>query len=247
MATAEGPTFGDRLAALGVAVGVAFAGGLAAAVSGGFFAVILGPVGDSLAGFAFTYVGAYAMLGLAAAAYVLSRGVEFLDLDPPTLVDVRDVLVAYLAVVALALLVAGGASLADVPVVHAASLGNPVAPSLLLAAFPLTLAVGAPAQELLFRNVCQKRIAEVAPTWFAVGASSLLMVAFALATFAGAPPVGLVVPALVVAVASSAIGLVYARSGNLVAAWLLHCALTASLLSVLYLDATTALELSALG
>lgn len=136
---------------------------------------------------------------------------------------------------------------AGLPVLHTGALGEPVDPPLLLAAIPLFLFLGVPAQELLFRNVCQKRLDDRFPTWVAIGVPSLLMVVFSLGTFVGAPALGLVVPALAVAIASNAIGVVYARSGTLVAAWLLHGALTVTLLSLLYLDASTALELSSIA
>lgn len=247
MATATGPTLGDRLNRLVEVFAVSLVAGVAAAVAGGFVAVATGFDGASLLPFVGTYVFVYAALGATALVYALRYGgLDFLDLTPPSLRDVRDALLALLGVVVAVLSVAGVAALAGFPVAHPAAVGEPVAASLLLAAVPLSLVLGVPAQELLLRNVCQKRLDERFPAWVAVGGPSLLMVALTLAPFAGAPAVGLVVPALAVAVASNAVGLVYHRSGTLVSAWLLHAALTVTLLSVLYLDATTAFELNAL-
>ncbi len=247
MATATAPSVGDRLRRLVEVLAVSFAAGVAAAVAGGFVAVATGFDGVSLLPFVATYCFVYAALGATALVYALrDGGLDSLDLAPPSLRDVRDALLAYLGVVVAVFLVAAVAALAGLPVVHLAAVGEPVAAPLLLAAVPLSLVVGVPAQELLLRNVCQKRLAERFPPWVAVGGPSLLMVALTLAPFAGAPAVGLVVPALTVAVASNAVGLVYHRSGTLVSAWLLHAALTVTLLSVLYLDATTAFELHAL-
>lgn len=240
------PSARDRVAAVASVAGVVAGAGLAALVGGGVFAVALGPVADSPAAFAATYVGAYAMVGCTAAAYVLFRGGRaFLDLALPTAADLRDVLAAYLGVAVATAVIAGLAAVAGLPVFDPRGLGDPVAAPVLLTAAPLAVAVGVPARVLLFRNVCQKRLAAVVPAWAAVGVASLSLIAFTLAPFAGAAPTALVVPALALAVASNAVGLVYERSGTLVAAWLLHAALTASLIAVLYLDATGALDLSA--
>lgn len=245
---AAAPSSRARLFRLAEVVAVALAAVGLAALAG-----LLIHLTPSLGSFTFgwfvgTYGFAYGTLGVAVVVYVLLRhGRAYLDLSPPSFRDLRDVLVAFIAVVGGVAIVSGAAALAGLPVLHAGSVGDPVDPPLLLAAIPLTLALGVPAQELLFRNVCQKRLGERFPAWVAVGVPSLLMVAFTLGPFLGAPALGLVVPALAVAVASNAIGLVYARSGSLVAAWSLHAALTMALLSLLYLDASTTLELSSLA
>lgn len=248
MATVEESAIGARLVRF-TEVFLAFL--VAAVLALGFGGIIVGLVGSStvsLFPFVATYVLGYGALGASALAYVrIVQNTNALDLSVPSLLDVRDVLVAFLGVVLAVVLVAAVAAAAGLPVVHAGSVGDPVDSPLLLAAIPLSLFLGVPAQELLFRNACQKRLDERFPTWVAIGVSSLLMVALTLGTFVGAPALGLVVPALAVAIASNAIGLVYARSGTLVSAWLLHGALTVTLLSLLYLDASTALELSSIA
>jgi len=201
----------------------------------------------ALVPFVLLYVGAYGVLGTVAGVFLVTiHGASYLDLRPPSLFDVRDVLVVFVGAVLLTGIVAGVGHFAGLPVVDPGTVGEPVDGTLLAAAIPLATFVGVPAQELLFRNACQKRLAESFPTWVAIGLSTVLMVLFTLASFVGAPILGLLVPALAVAIASIAIGLVYARTESLIAAWLLHSALLVALLSLLYLDATTALELSSL-
>lgn len=247
MAAAESTSPRARLLRLGEVLGVFFVASFTALVVGVVARVVGALAAGDAGAFLATYLAAYLVLGASAAVYLLAAPTGArLDLDVPTGEDVRDALLGFIGVVVAVPLLAVAGTVAGLPVVDAAALGEPIDPTLLLAAIPLSVLLGVPAQELLFRNVCQRRLARSFPTWVAVGLPSVLMVLLTLGTFVGAPLAGLVVPALAVAVASVAIGLVYERTETVVAAWLLHSALVVGLLSLLYLAASTALDLSAI-
>lgn len=92
----------------------------------------------------------------------------------------------------------------------------------LLVLVPVGTLLVAPAEELLFRNVLQKRLGENTPMWIAVVAVSLLFALFHLGTYAGAPPARAVVGLSTVFLEALVLGAAYERSGNVCVPMIAH-------------------------
>lgn len=169
--------------------------------------------------------------------YVTRRGWSYLDVHRPT---PREFVVVLLGLVA-------SLGLWGVASVAVTELGLPAAdhalfdaeetanPELLLALIPLMILVNGPVEELLYRNVIQKYLAERFPQTIAIGVASLV---FALAHVpvyltAGVGP--LLVTLGILLLISAFWGLLYARTGSLFVVALIHGLYNATLVFVLYL------------
>lgn len=92
----------------------------------------------------------------------------------------------------------------------------------LLVLVPVGALLVAPAEELLFRNVLQKRLGERFPSWVAVAAVSLLFALFHLGTYGGGASARTAVVLSTVFLEALVLGVAYERSGNIVVPIIAH-------------------------
>lgn len=169
------------------------------------------------------------------------EGWAFLDVRVPTGRDLVAIVGGLLAVVVVS--VAGE--------VAVTSLGLPVAPNvalepvlsgalagqrvLVLALIPIMFVLIAPVEELLYRNVVQKRLAEwVSPAGAIVLASAVFAVAHVPA-YSGGSTLALAVACTLTFVTSLVFGWLYHRTGSIVVPAVVHGGLNAMSLGLLYL------------
>ena len=173
--------------------------------------------------------------------YVTRRGLAYLDPRIPSLRELGAI-----AVGLVALLVLWAASAAVI-----AGLGLPSAenalfdpedgdPVLLLVLVPLVLLVNGPVEELLYRNVIQKYLAERFSTAAAVAVASVVFtLAHIPAYLTGGPSIpGIAVTLGLLFGLSCVLGALYARTRNLVVVAAVHGLYNATLLLVTYLTVT---------
>jgi membrane protease YdiL (CAAX protease family) len=173
--------------------------------------------------------------------YVTRRGLAYLDPRMPSPGELGAI-----AAGLVALLVLWAASAAVI-----AGLGLPSAenalfdpedgdPVLLLVLVPLVVLVNGPVEELLYRNVIQKYLAERFSTAAAVAVASVVFtLAHIPAYLTGAPSLlGITVTLGLLFGLSCVLGTLYARTRNLVVVAVVHGLYNATLLVVTYLTVT---------
>ena len=217
------PRRSDPAYALELALGLSLVGlVLSLSLEGGAATQL--PVSGRLE-FAVAFVAGYVGWALAGAAYLLAsgRGRAYLDVAVPSARDVR-----YVAVGLAASLVAFGAlqatvTLFDLPAVeHAVADRAGGGPAFLALLAVLFVAVNAPVEEFLFRNVVQKRLAEAVSERTAIGAASIVFAAVHLPAYFATDPVAIAVSLAPLAVVAAVWGWIYARTDNLVVPALCH-------------------------
>jgi membrane protease YdiL (CAAX protease family) len=107
-------------------------------------------------------------------------------------------------------------------------------PSLLLLLVPLVLFVNGPVEELLYRNVVQKYLAERFNTLTAVGIASVIFALAHLPAYFTANPAGIVVTLGLLFVVSCLWGALYAHTRSLVVVSAIHGLYNAVLLGMVY-------------
>lgn len=188
-----------------------------------------------------TQVATLAGAATVAGYYLLltGRGRSFLDVSVP---DRRDlgyaagglVTILGLAVGAELLMAALGLEGATHAIERRARSGDA---SFLLVLVPATVVLGGPGEELLYRNVVQKLLAEVAPAGWAIAATSALFaVLHAPVLFGGDTTPRVVVSVALAFVLSLVLGVVYHRTRNLVVPALVHGCYNAVVFGLLYLQ-----------
>ena len=173
--------------------------------------------------------------------YVSRRGLSYLDPSVPSLRDIGAIAVGLVAL--LALWAASAAVIAGLGLPSAENaLFDPEDgdPALLLLLVPLVLLVNGPVEELLYRNVIQKYLAEQFSTPTAVVVASVVFtLAHIPAYLTGASGVlGIVVTLGLLFGLSCVLGALYARTRSLVVVAAVHGLYNATLLVVTYLTVT---------
>lgn len=169
--------------------------------------------------------------------YVTRRGLAYLDIRWPSLREVGAVAGGVFALLALwaatgALVEGLGLPAAE----HALFEPGEGDPTLLLALVPLVLLVNAPLEELLYRNVIQKYLAERFSTASAVALASVVFALAHVPAFA-ASPLAIGVTLALLFVLSCVLGALYAWTRSLVVVAAVHGLYNAILLLGLYLTA----------
>jgi membrane protease YdiL (CAAX protease family) len=167
------------------------------------------------------------------------RGLEYLDLAVPDRRALGYLVGGVAAIVGLALLAEAalewlGVALASHSVEEQARAGDP---TFLLALVPGALLFVGPGEELLYRNLVQKSLAEVFPAWRAISLTSAVFALVHVGVFAPGDAGLSVWATLAVAFAlSTVLGVVYHRTRSLAVAALVHGAYDALVFGSLYLQ-----------
>lgn len=176
--------------------------------------------------FPVAFVAGYVGWALAGIAYLLAsgRGWASLDVAVPTRRDVRYVALGLVASLAAFGVLQAAVTLFDAPAIEHAVADRAGAsdPTFLVLLAVLFLAVNAPVEEFLFRNVVQKRLAEAIPERTAIVAASLLFAAVHLPAYFAADPVAVAVSLTPLAVVAAIWGRIYARTDNVLVPALCH-------------------------
>ncbi|MFD1587051.1 CPBP family intramembrane glutamic endopeptidase [Halorientalis brevis] len=230
----------SKLGATLVTSGVAVAGSILSILTAVPVVLVLQPGSDlsaSPAGFAALFVASYVGYALAGVAYLAwsDRGFGYLDVEIP---DVRDLLYVvvgivgvFAAVIALGVLI----SLLDTPSTPHNLFEPGMNPQILLVLIPLVLFVNAPVEELVFRNVVQKRLAESFSTPSAVVLASVIFGVVHLPSYYNPDLRATAVSLGLVTVASLVFGAVYAKTDNVVVPSVVHGVYNAVQIGLFYL------------
>ncbi len=164
------------------------------------------------------------------------RGLSYLDIRWPSVRDLGVLAVGLLGMFILwasASLVIEGLGLPAAE--HSLFETDDGAPELLLILIPLVLLVNGPVEELLYRNVIQKYLAERFSTAVAIGITSIIFAVVHVPAYLGTNVFGLGVTLSLLFFLSCVLGLIYAYTRSLVVVSLVHGLYNATLLVVLYL------------
>lgn len=165
---------------------------------------------------------------------------SFLDLAAPSLRDIGYVIGGIVLLTAVWLGVsilasALGVTFSEHSLAEQAREGNA---TLLLLMIPISILFIGPGEELVFRNVVQKRLAETYADWSAIGITSLVFGAIHLPAYA-TEPLPQVVPSLAIVFALSILlGWLYVRTEKLVVPALAHGCYNAMQFGLLYAEIT---------
>lgn len=198
---------------------------------------------------------ALASLGVGAGALMVTAGYvawsdrtwAVVDLERPTLRDaawtVLGVVVLVGIVYAISTLAASlGIEFADHAVVEAAADD----PSILLPLIPISILVVGPGEELLYRNVVQKHLYDYAPRWGAIVATSCIFAAVHFPAYIDKDSTGAVAITLAsIFLLSLVLGVVYARTDNVLVPALVHGIYNAISFGTEYLELVNALVATA--
>lgn len=171
-----------------------------------------------------------------------SRSVEFLDVEPPSLRDLGVAagglvgLFAALYAISIAFQ-AFGVSTSE----HTISETGAASPELYLVLVPLSILVVGPGEELLYRNVVQKALYDVAPRSVAVVTASAIFAGVHFSAYdTGDGRTALLATLAIVFALSLVLGAIYAYSENVVVPALVHGTYNAITFAAEYLDQTDA-------
>ena len=243
---------GSKLGATLVTSGVAVAGSILSIVTAVPVVLVLQPGSDlsaSPAGFAALFVASYVGYALAGVAYLAwsDRGFGYLDVEVP---DVRDLLYVvagivgvFAAVIALGILI----SLLDTPSTPHNLFEPGMNPQILLVLIPLVLFVNAPVEELVFRNIVQKRLAESFSTPSAIVLASVIFGVVHLPSYYNPNLQATAVSLGLVTVASLVFGAVYAKTDNVVVPSVVHGVYNAVQIGLFYLFVSADQTLGVVG
>lgn len=224
----------DPVLAVEIAVGLVLLGAVLSSNVGGVGALV--PL-EGTAGEVFTFVAAYVGWGVAVVGYLLlADRRDYLDVRAPTRDDLRVAAAGTVASFAVYGLVVAGHRFAGLPMAGH-SLGEraaEVGPSLALALAVLAVTVNAPVEELFFRNVVQKRLAEAIPERAAVGGAGVLFGLAHLPAYASGDPLGVAVTVGLLTAQGVIWGAAFARTDNAVVPALCHGAYNAALFGALF-------------
>jgi membrane protease YdiL (CAAX protease family) len=153
----------------------------------------------------------------------------FVDLARPTLRDGLYAVGGLLALLGVVAAISTIASYFDVAVAsHVISEAAADDPSILLPLIPLSILVVGPGEELLYRNVVQKHLYAHAPRWAAIVAASVVFAGVHILAYSGNDTVGAVAVTLAsIFVLSLVLGVVYARTENVLVPAVVHGAYNA--------------------
>jgi len=168
---------------------------------------------------------------------VFDRGLEYVDLRRPSRRAMGYVLAAVLVSFATSMTVTTLVEILEFEAARSGSEGGEQVPALYLVLMALSIGIIGPAEELVYRNVVQKSIAEAVSLPVGIGVATVVYVAVHVpALFLGGGSVTAVLPAVVVlTVLSVALGMSYARTENLVVPALAHGLYNALLFGTDYL------------
>jgi membrane protease YdiL (CAAX protease family) len=232
-----------KLRATLAASSVAVAGTVLSVVTAIPVVLVLQP-GSELAvsplGFAALFVASYVGYALAGVAYLAwtGRGLAYLDVDVP---DGRDLLFVVVGVVGVfGAVIALGAliSLLDTPSTPHNLFEPGMNPRVLLVLVPLVLFVNAPVEELVFRNVVQKRLAETFTSSSAIVLASLIFAVVHLPAYYNPDLRATAVSLGLVTVASLVFGYVYAETDNVLVPSAVHGIYNAVQIGLFYVFVT---------
>lgn len=196
----------------------------------------LGDIGLTVVASVGTGLGAVLFAGI---YFEHSRhSVEFLDLDPPGLRDlgyaVGGLVLLTGTLIAISVLATElGVSFSQHSLEQQARDGDE---RLLLLLIPVSILFIGPGEELVFRNVVQKRLAEQYSTYGAIGVASVIFAAIHASAYATAAPPQIVGSLSIVFVLSLILGWLYARTEKLVVPALTHGCFNAVQFGLLYVE-----------
>ena len=181
-------------------------------------------------------------LGMAVVAvgflYVTRRGVAYLDLGWPSAREAGAVGVGLLALLAVWAVTAGLVEGLGLPAAEHSLFGPDEGdPRLVLALVPLVVLVNGPVEELLYRNVVQKYLAEQFPTAVAIALASGVFALAHLPAYLAASALAVGVSLVLLFVLSLVLGALYAWTRSLFVVAAVHGLYNATLLVGLYLTA----------
>jgi len=179
-------------------------------------------------------------LGMAVVAvgflYVTRRGLAYLDLGWPSVRELGAVGVGLLVLFAVWAVAAGLVEGLGLPAAEHTLFGPDEGdPRLALALVPLVVLVNGPVEELLYRNVVQKYLAEQFPTVVAIALASGVFALAHLPAYLAASPLAVGVSLALLFVLSLVLGALYARTRSLFVVAAVHGLYNATLLVGLYL------------
>lgn len=241
---------GSRLGATLVTSGVAVAGSILSILTTIPVFLLLEP-GSELAlspiGFAALFVASYVGYALAAVAYLRwsGRGFEYLDVELPDVRDLLFVLVGIVGVFAAVIVLGVLISLLDTPSTPHNLFEPGMNPRVLLVLIPLVLFVNAPVEELVFRNIVQKRLAESFTDAGAIVLASVIFGVVHLPAYYNPDLRATAVSLGLVTVASLVFGTVYAKTDNVLVPSAVHGIYNAVQIGLFYLFVTAEETLTA--
>lgn len=204
--------------------------------------VVIGFVG-SLSELETNVVGAVGT-GLGAVAFaaiyfdVSRHDASFLDLDLPDRWDVAYVVGGLVALTALLVAIsiaanALGIGLSEHSLTEQAQDGNPTVVLLLI---PASILFVGPGEELIFRNLVQKRLGETFSTWGSIGLASVVFATIHFPAYATAALPTILGSLVVVFALSILLGWLYARTEKLVVPALTHGLYNGFQFTILYFE-----------
>lgn len=212
----------DPVFAVELGVGLAVAGAALSFTAGLGVAILVDAAGT--VGLAVDFLAQYAGYLTVVVAYLLVSGRrDYPDLSLPTAGDLRTVAVVTAGLLALWAAASAAVELLDLPATSHALAGSGEEGLLAVAVtVALVLAVVAPVEELLFRNVVQKRLGEALDRRGALLVATVVFGLVHVPAYAGGGLPGAVVPLTLVTVAGGGFAVVYDRTGTVLAPALSH-------------------------
>jgi|GEM_PF-212522 len=224
------PRTPDPVFAVELAAGLALTGLVLSNAAGLGVAILVDAEG--FAGFIVDFLGQYAGWATAVAAYPLVTGrTDFLDVSWPTRADLRTGIAGLAALAGVWALAVGATELLGLPLARhsldetLSGGGVAVVATLVV----LSLAVVGPVEELLFRNVVQKRLGEALDPLAAVAVASGLFALVHLPAYATGGAAAVAAALALLAVLGAVLGVVYERTDTVVVPALCHGCYNAAL------------------
>jgi len=213
-----------------IAIGLGLVGFLSGVVGVSFAATAvesaIGPVGALYEQWVFVLgFGAGAVAAVGYYLQVSDRGLAFVDWAWPTRRDLAAIVVGVVAIFGLYGLVTAVRSILEVPAAQSQveqairASPDPVAVAGLVV---LSVIVVGPSEELLFRNVVQKRLRAAYAAPAAIGLASIFFGVLHLGQYGSGPPLGTVVSLVTVVALATILGSVYEWTENLVVPAAVH-------------------------
>jgi len=235
---------GPRLRAVLAATAVAVLGTVASVFAAVPVVVLVGPsavVDPTVGPFAALFVASYVGYAFAGVAYLhwTGRGLAYLDVRIPTRRDLLYVGGGTVGIFTVVATLGTLVSLFDVPSTPHNLFEGGLDPNVVLVLIPLVLFVNAPVEELLFRNVVQKRLAEDFSDTTAVVLGAVVFAVVHVPAYYNPALAAMAVSLALVFVASLVFGYLYVRTDNVVVPSAVHGIYNAVQIALFYVVLTS--------
>lgn len=211
----------DRVFTVELGVGMALAG-LVLSQSALLGTTLLVDLGGFTA-FVSQFLAQYAGWAAIILAYLfLTNRTDYLDVGQPTRSDVHLVGAVTTGLLVLWAAVSVGVRTFELPFAERALGGVASGTGELAAIVVLFLLVNAPVEEVLFRNIIQKRLSEALSSRIAIVIATLVFGVVHLPAYLTSGPIPAIIPVALITVAGGGFAFVYDRTGNILPAVLCH-------------------------